>query len=275
MVLEKLSMAGKKVIVTGAGRGLGKQMALALAAAGADVACVARTSGQIEETATEIRACGRQALAIPTDVGRAQQVNDMVRAVLDAWGQVDVFIANAGGGGAAALKDVTDISDADWYDTIDINLSSTFFSARAIVPHFRERGGGVLITVGSGSGLRGDPRLLAYGASKGGIVGLTMILATQLVKDNIRVNCIVPGFVMQSPPRTPAEIDNAKARGRFIPAGRVGQAAELGPLALFLSSDASSYVTGECFYIDGGGLAGGLAPSGWDVRSGRIAPGGA
>jgi NAD(P)-dependent dehydrogenase (short-subunit alcohol dehydrogenase family) len=268
-------MAGKKVILTGAGRGLGKQMALHLARAGADIACVARTSTQIEETAAEVRALGRQALAIPTDVAKSAQIDAMVAQVLDAWGQVDVFIANAGGGGRSSLKDVADISDDDWYDSIDINLSSTFFSARAIVPHFRQRGGGVIITLGSGSGLRGDSKLLGYGSAKGGIVGLTMILATQLVKDNIRVNCIVPGFVMQSPPKTPAEIENTKARGRFIPAGRVGQADELGPLALFLASDASSYITGECFYIDGGGLAGGLAPSGWDVRAGRVAAGGA
>jgi NAD(P)-dependent dehydrogenase (short-subunit alcohol dehydrogenase family) len=101
-----------------------------------------------------------------------------------------------------------------------------------------------------------------------------MILATQLVRDNIRVNCIVPGFVLQKELETEDEIRGANSRGRFIPAGRVGEAWELGPLAVFLASEASSYVTGEAFYIDGGGLAGGYAPNGWDVTAGAIAGGG-
>src|SRR5215831_16313711 len=127
MLLEQTSMAGKRVIITGAGRGLGKQMALALARAGADIACAARTQAQIEETAAEVRELGREALVVPCDVAKSDQVDALVKTVLDAWGRVDVFIANAGGGGAAALKDVTAISDDDWYDTIDINLSGTFF----------------------------------------------------------------------------------------------------------------------------------------------------
>jgi NAD(P)-dependent dehydrogenase (short-subunit alcohol dehydrogenase family) len=267
-MLEALSMAGKHVIITGAGRGLGKQMALALADAGADIVCAARTPEQIEQTADEIRERGQRALAVPTDVAQSDQVDALVRSAIDAWGRVDVMIANAGGGGKAALKDVSEITNEDWYDTIDINFSSAFFCSRAIVPHFREQGGGVIINVASGTGMRGDPRLLVYGSSKAGVVTLTMSVANQVAKDNIRVNAIVPGFVLQKYLDSEDEISATRSRGRFIPAGRVGEAWELGPLALYLASDASRYVTGEAFVIDGGGLAGGIAPSGWDVIAG-------
>lgn len=269
-MLERVSMAGKHVIVTGAGRGLGKQMALALADAGADVVCAARTQEQIDETAAEIRERGRRALAVATDVAKSADVDALVRRTLAEWGHVDVFIANAGAGGKAALKDVAEITDADWHDTVDINFSSAFFSARAVVPHFRERGGGVLITVASGTGYRGDSRLIVYGAAKAGVVTLTMGLANQLARDNIRVNCIVPGYVLQHPIHDADEIAATRSRGRFVPVGRVGEAWELGPLALYLASDASRYVTGEAFLIDGGGTAGGAAPTGWNVMSGAV-----
>lgn len=264
-MLERVSMEGKRVIITGAGRGLGKQMALALADAGADVACAARTQAQIEQTAQEIRERGREALVVPTDVAQSDQVDRLVRTAIDAWGRVDVMIANAGGGGGAALKDVADITDDEWRDTIDINLSSAFYCTRAILPHFREQGGGNIINVASGTGMRGDPRLIVYGSAKAGVVTFTMSVANQVARDNIRVNCIVPGFVLQKTLESPDEISATRSRGRFIPVGRVGEAWELGPLALYLASDASRYVTGEAFVIDGAGLAGGFAPAGWDV----------
>ncbi len=265
---ERLSMAGKNVIITGAGRGLGKQMALALADAGADIVCAARTQDQIDETATEIRERGRRALAISTDVASSDAVDQLVKAAIDEWGRIDVLIANAGGGGKASLKDVTEISNDDWYDTVDINFSSVFFCSRAIIPHFRENGGGVIINVASGTGMRGDPRLIVYGSSKAGVMTFTMSVANQVARDNIRVNCIVPGFVLQKTLESADEISATRSRGRFIPTERVGEAWELGPLALYLASDASSYMTGESFVIDGGGLAGGFAPSGWDVTAG-------
>ena len=267
-MLEALRMDGRKVIVTGAGRGLGRQMALHLADAGADIVCAARTREQIEATAEQIRSRGRDALVMPTDVSDSAQVDALVSETLATWGDFDVFIANAGGGGSSAGKAVTEISDADWYDTLDVNFSSAFFSARAAARHFRERGGGNIITVASGTALRGDARLIVYGAAKAGVITLTQALATQLARDQIRVNCIVPGFVLQHALEDSDEIEAARRQGSRIPVGRVGEAWELGPLAVYLASDASSYVTGEAFVIDGAGLAGGLAPTGWDVSVG-------
>ena len=266
MLLERLRLAGKTAIVTGAGRGLGKEMALALADAGADVACAARTVPQIEETAEEVRARGPRALALPTDVTEAAQVNALVARTVAEWGRLDILIANAGGAGPKALQDVEAIGEADWQATLALNLSSVFFSLRAALPHLRVRGGAI-ITVASTTALRGDPRLLAYAAAKAGVIALTRSLATQVAADQIRVNCIVPGLFLQRPLRDAAEIRSARARGALIPAGRLGEVWEVGPLALYLASDASSYVTGETFVIDGGLLAGGYAPPAWDVTA--------
>ena len=268
-LLDSLRLDGRRIIVTGAGRGLGRQMALHLAAAGADIACAARTREQIAATAAEIEALGRQALVIPTDVSDSAQVDALADQVIQTWGGFEVMLANAGGGGAASLKHVTDVSDADWRDTVDLNFSSAFYCARAAARHFRaaEKPGNI-ITVASGTALRGDARLFVYGAAKAGVITLSQALATQLARESIRVNCIVPGFVLQKELTETEEIERARNQGSRIPLGRVGEAWELGPLAVYLASDASAYMTGEAIVLDGGGLAGGLAPAGWDVQSG-------
>lgn len=267
-MLEQFSLAERVAIVTGAGRGLGRAMALALARAGADVVCAARTREQIEATAAEARALGRRALAVPTDVRRSAEVEALVGRCVEAFGRVDILLANAGGGGPAAGKRPHEAAEADWQDTLDLNLSSVFYCARAVLPYMLAQGGGVIITVASGAALRGYTPLWAYGAAKAGVMGLTRALALAYARDNIRVNCIVPGFVAQRPPATPEEEARLAERGRFVPVGRIGRAEELGPLAVFLASDASRYITGECFVIDGGGLAGGVAPLGWTPQSG-------
>ena len=259
-MLERFSLEGKVAVVTGAGRGLGRQMALAMARAGADVVCAARTSEQIEGAAAEIRELGRRAITVPTDVRSATDINAMVERCISEFGRLDVMLANAGGGGAASGKQPHEVSDDQWHDTLDTNLSSALYCARAAIPHMQRQGGGVIITVASGTGLRGYPQGWAYAAAKAGLVGLTQSLALIYAKDNIRVNTIVPGFIAQRPPANAQEEAVYAERGKFIPARRLGRADELGPLAVFLASDASSYVTGESFIIDGGGLAGGVAP---------------
>jgi NAD(P)-dependent dehydrogenase (short-subunit alcohol dehydrogenase family) len=263
VVLERLSLEGRACIVTGGGRGLGRQMALHMAAAGADVVVAARSLDQIEDTAHEIRKTGRRAIAVAMDVRKSDDHERVVNACVKEYGKLDVMVANAGGGGPGALKPLLECTDDDWYDTIDTNYSNAFFSARAAVRVMRPQGHGVIINTASGTALRGDPRLFVYGSAKAGLIALSKSLAVMLARENIRVNVIVPGFVAQKPPEADDEGGVRRSQGRFIPVGRIGEAWELGPLAVFLASDASSYMTGEIFCIDGGGLAGGVAPVGF------------
>lgn len=265
MALEKFSLNGKVAIVTGAGRGLGRQMALALATAGADVVCAARTQEQIDRTVADIVALGRRAVAQSTDVRDSAQCDALVRRTVDEFGRLDIMLSNAGiGDMRGANAELWDVNDEDWRDTLDVNLSSAFYCARAASKQMvAQGGGGVIINVASGTALRAYPMSFGYGAAKAGVIALTKSLSAMLVKHGIRVNCIIPGFVQQAPARNEQAQIFAQTRGRYIPAQRLGEAWELGPLAVFLSSDASSYVTGQGFVIDGGGLAGGLAPTGF------------
>jgi NAD(P)-dependent dehydrogenase (short-subunit alcohol dehydrogenase family) len=265
MVLERLRLDGKVAVITGAGRGLGQQMALALAEAGADVVCAARTPAQIESTAEAVRALGRRAIAVPTDVRSPSACPSLVQAALDEFGTIDVMLSNAGIGDARGMNvELWDLNDDDWRDTIDVNLSSAFYCARAASKAMVDQNKpGVIINVASGTALRAYTQNIGYGAAKAGVIAMTKTLAQLLQRYHIRVNCIIPGFVAQQPPPTPELAQMAQSRGRYIPAGRIGEAWELGPLAVYLASEASSYVTGQGFIIDGGGLAGGLAPVGF------------
>ncbi len=265
MVLERFRLDGKVAVVTGAGRGLGQQMALALAEAGADVVCAARTESQIEATAEAVRALGRKAIAVPTDVSASSRCDALIQACLDGFGQIDVMLSNAGIGDARGHgRELWDVTDDDWHETIDVNLSSAFYCARAASKAMIDRGeGGVIVNVASGTALRAYPIGFVYGAAKAGVISFTKSLAVMLQRHNIRVNCIIPGFVAQRPAPNEQAAAALGARARYFPVQRIGEAWELGPLAVYLASDASSYVTGQGFNIDGGGLSGGVAPVGF------------
>jgi NAD(P)-dependent dehydrogenase (short-subunit alcohol dehydrogenase family) len=265
MTLERFRLDGKVAIVTGAGRGLGRQMALALADAGADIVCAARSLDQIERTAEDVRALGRRAVAQPTDVRASAAVDALIARAASELGRVDIMLSNAGiGDMRSAGKELHDIEDDAWRDTLEVNLSSAFYCARAASKQMLAEGhGGVIINVASGTATRAYTMDIGYGAAKAGVIALTKSLSGMLGKHGIRVNCIIPGYVRQAPARNEREQIFARTQGQYLPAQRLGEAWELGPLAIYLASDASSYVTGQGFVIDGGGLAGGIAPMGF------------
>jgi NAD(P)-dependent dehydrogenase (short-subunit alcohol dehydrogenase family) len=213
-----------------------------------------------------IREQGGEATAVPTDVTDSKQVDALVEAAVKRYGKLDGTFANAGGGGGGSDAEFWEYPDEAFESVLATNLKSAFYSGRAAARQMVQQGsGGVIVNTASGTALRGN-RGFAYPTAKGGVISLTKSEATMLWGYGVRCNVIVPGFVSQRPPRDEQEAEVRKQRGQFIPVRRLGEWWELGPLAVFLASDASRYVTGAEFIIDGGGLAGGIGPVGWEPQ---------
>jgi NAD(P)-dependent dehydrogenase (short-subunit alcohol dehydrogenase family) len=258
-VLDKLRLDGKLAVVTGAGRGLGRAMALALAEAGCDIVAAARTRPQIEETAELVRARGRRCLAVPTDVTDPASVQAMADAAVAEFGRIDILLNNAGGATAGMGKPVEEITDEEWRLGIDTNLSSAFYCCRAVIPHMLAQGGGKIINVTSGFGLRGGRDNFMYTSSKAALINFTRSLSMTYAGRNIQANLIAPGLF---PHDNPAMVEWWRG-GKFVPMGRLGRDEELGPLCVVLASGLSSYMNGDILALEGGGLAGGHAPTGF------------
>ena len=257
MIREKFDLSGKTAIVTGAGSGLGRATALALSAAGCDIVGAARRREPLEESKGMVEEQGRRFLVAPCDATDSEQVNAMVAQAIEQYGRIDILINNAGGGGAGRGKTLPELTDEDWHQGIDTNLTTAFLCSRAIVPHFLEQGGGRIINVTSGWGFRGGRGNFMYSIAKGGVIQLTKALAMTYAHDNIRCTCIAPGLF---PYR--ADDERREQAGSMQPIGRVGEVDEIGAAAVFLASDASDYMSGETVLIDGGAIAGGLIPAG-------------
>jgi NAD(P)-dependent dehydrogenase (short-subunit alcohol dehydrogenase family) len=250
-VLDSFSLAGKVAIVTGASSGLGVAFAVGLAEAGADIAICARRVEKLEQTKTQVQERGRRCVAVRADVANPDDCNRVVAETVDQLGKVDVLINNAGVGTAVpATRETPD----EFRRVIDINLNGSYFMAQACARAMRD-GGGSIVNIGSviGSTSAFLPQA-AYASSKAAIIGLTRDLAQQWTgRKGIRVNALAPGF-FQSEMTEQYQDDYVEQMMFRVPAGRMGQPQELVAAAIFLASDASSYITGVVLPVDGGVL---------------------
>jgi 2-dehydro-3-deoxy-D-gluconate 5-dehydrogenase len=245
------SLEGKVAIVTGGNEGLGRGLALALAEAGADIACVSRRTP--DETARAVNALGRRFLAVEADLASIEPVPRIVEQTLRALGGLDILVNNAG---IIRRADSVDFSEADWDDVMNVNLKSAFFLAQAAGKHFIAQGRGKIVNIASMLSFQGGIRVASYNASKSGIAGITKLLACEWAGKGVNVNAIAPGYMAtdNTAPLRADETRNTEILAR-IPAGRWGDPGDLGGAAVFLSSAASDYLHGAIIPVDGGWLA--------------------
>ena len=239
-------LSGKVVVVTGAGRGIGRAIAVGYAAAGAAVCCVARTESEIARTVGDIRSNGGTATSVPADVTNYDSVVHAFDAAVSEFGGVDIVVINAGGN-LDRSSDVESGSMEQWTETVQLNLVGSYHTARAAIPHLKQRGGGKIIAIGSGLGRRGRPGMSAYATAKAGLSMLVRVLAQELWHHDISVNELIPGPVLTG------RVTQAYAQK----AGSVFQddsewiktPEDVVPLALFLATQPEKGPTGQTYSL--------------------------
>jgi len=254
-VLDRFRLDGKRLFITGGSRGLGREMALGIASAGADVVFVGRDAASLEATAGEIRALGRSASTFQADVGQPEECEAACQRALDEHGPIDILINNVGG--RRVSDPTTELPLETWKEILDLNLTSTFLCTKLIGGAMVERGGGGrVINIASISGLVANRDIggRSYETSKAAVLHFTRATAADWARFGVTVNAICPGGFMTEPnvrwsKEQPEVIETFRAQ---IPMGDLGPPEDLGPLAVYLASDASRYITGAAIVIDGG-----------------------
>lgn len=258
MSLELFQLTDKVAIVTGAGKGIGKAIALGFAEAGAHVVVAARTQSDIDEVASQIRAKGRKALAVSTDVRHKAQVTNLVSETLKKFGRIDILVNNAG---TFIYSPVVEMSIEEWDSMFEANMKSVFLCCQAVAKPMMSQKSGSIINISSMASVVPDPGRSAYSASKAGVNNFTRNLSIELAPYNIRANAIAPGLIIT--PGISREVKLMRQRiPNFrtsvvdrVPLKRVAKPEELIGAAIFLASEAASYITGITLEVCGGLLA--------------------
>ena len=243
-----MRLKDKKAIVTGAGQGIGRSIALKMAQEGADVIIAEWNSATGNQTKKDVEALGRKALLIAVDVANQRQVQNMVTEVLKAWGRIDILINNAGfDRGATLLK----VKEEDWDAVLGVHLKGTMNCVQAVAPHMIENQYGKIVNISSIYAKTGGIAAISYSAAKAGIIGLTKSVARELGRYQINVNVVLPGLIL-----TPTIAKMAEKYRNIIiehtPLGRIGQPEEVANVVAFLASDEASFVTGATVEVSGG-----------------------
>ena len=257
MSLPQFDISGQKVLVVGAGRGIGKGIALAFAEAGADVAITSLSPATVGQAAEEIRALGRAALPLTGDATKSADMERIAADTLREFGWVDTLVNCVGDAIRKPIANLPDgtqgMSEEEWHFVVDVNLTEAFQGCRALGPHLLERGSGCAINISGFASFRGRAGSAAYDAAKAGVMRFTESLAQEWAPYGVRVNTVAPGY-FPDPEQLSAEAYQARqeqAKGQ-VPLGRLGELKEPGYLCVFLASPAAAYITGQTWAVDGG-----------------------
>ena len=246
-------LGGKVTVVTGGGRGIGKTMALALAQAGRDVVLTARHQEEIDHTAKDIQEIGKRALTIQADVTKSDDISRMGETVASEFGRIDVLVNNAGQNASYVNHRFEEIPENEWTNMIQTNVTGVFLVTQIVGKTMLARGSGKVINIASTFGVRAVPGRLCYSVTKAAVIQMTRALAGEWASRGVTVNCIAPGSLDLYPGSTDEKYFRLnEERKKRIPLARLGRLEEVGPLLVFLASDASDYITGETVFIDGG-----------------------
>jgi len=243
-----MSLTGKIAVVTGAAQGIGRDIALALASDGADVAICDVNLEAAQRTAADIEAQGRKRLAVKTNVASSEDVNAMVGQVVEKFGRVDILVNNAG-----ITRDglILRMKDEDWDLVLSINLKGAFLCTRAALKHMTKQRAGTIINIASIVGAMGNAGQANYVASKAGLIGMTKTIAREYANRNITANAVAPGFIDTAMTQALSE-DVRQELAKQIPLGRLGSSADVANAVRFLASPEAAYITGQVIHVNGG-----------------------
>lgn len=247
-ILNKFTLEGQVAIVTGAGRGLGRSIALAFAEAGADIVCSARTLSDVEAVADEVRALGRRALAVSCDVNDQAQRETLVTSAIKEMGRITHLVNNAGGSGP---NDPLKMSSDDFSRVFNFNVTSSYSLIQLCVPHMRTAGEGNIINITSGAARYIQKHFSAYGTAKAGLTHLTKLLAQDFAP-LVRINAIAPGPIRTAALQNAAPAAMLEKMAQNTPLQRIGEPEDIAAAALYLATPASNWVTGKVIEVDGG-----------------------